>query len=245
MKIIVTKDYEEMSKRAADVIFAQVLMKEDSVLGLATGSSPEGLYKCLVKRYEKGRIDFSGVTTINLDEYQGLSHDNEQSYWYFMNKHFHSHVNVKPENIHVPDGSNMDAGKACREYDEIIERVGGIDLQLLGLGPDGHIGFNEPADSFAAGTHCVKLEESTIEANKRFFNSKDEVPRKAYTMGVGTIMKAKKVLMVVSGKGKAGIVKESFFGPVKPQVPASILQMHPDFTLVLDEDAAKEIKDLI
>ena len=120
MKIIVTKDYEEMSKRAADVIFAQVLMKEDSVLGLATGSSPEGLYKCLVKRYEKGRIDFSGVTTINLDEYQGLSHDNEQSYWYFMNKHFHSHVNVKPENIHVPDGSNMDARKACREYDEII-----------------------------------------------------------------------------------------------------------------------------
>ncbi len=245
MRIVVTKDYDEMSKRAADVIFAQVLMKPDSVLGLATGSSPEGLYKNLVKRYEKGRIDFAEVVTINLDEYQGLSRDNEQSYWYFMNKHFHSHVNVKPENIHVPDGSNMDAKEACHEYDEIIERAGGIDLQLLGLGPDGHIGFNEPADSFATGTHCIKLEESTIEANKRFFGSRDEVPRKAYTMGVGTIMKARKVLMVVSGKGKADIVKESFFGPVKPQVPASILQMHPDFTLILDEDAAAKIRDLI
>ena len=238
MKIIVTKDYEEMSKRAADVIFAQVLMKEDSVLGLATGSSPEGLYKCLVKRYEKGRIDFSGVTTINLDEYQGLSHDNEQSYWYFMNKHFHSHVNVKPENIHVPDGSNMDARKACREYDEIIEKAGGIDLQLLGIGRNGHIGFNEPAEDFPKFTHCVDLTESTIQANARFFDKPEDVPTQAYTMGIGTIMRAKRILLIASGKDKAAIVKEALFGPVRPQVPASILQLHPDVTVVLDEEAA-------
>lgn len=241
MRIIIARDYDEMSKRAADIIFAQVIMKPDCVLGLATGSSPIGIYKSLVERYKKGRVDFSKVTTINLDEYQGLTHENEQSYWYFMHKHFHDHVNVKPENVYVPDGANPDAVEACREYDKVIEEAGGIDLQLLGLGPDGHIGFNEPSDAFAVNTHCVKLEESTIEANKRFFKSKDEVPRKAYTIGIGAIMKAKKVVMVVSGKNKAAIVKQAFLGPVKPQVPASILQLHPDFNLVLDEAAASEL----
>lgn len=243
MKIIITKDYDEMSRRAADIIFAQVLMKPDSVLGLATGSSPIGIYENLVKRYNKGRIDFSEVTTINLDEYQGLHHDNEQSYWYFMHDHFFNHVNIRPENIHVPDGANMDADQACQEYDALIEEAGGIDLQLLGLGPDGHIGFNEPSDHFPVHTHCVKLEESTIEANKRFFESKDDVPRKAYTLGIGGIMQARKVLMVVNGSKKAGIVKDAFLGPVTPEIPASILQLHRDFTLVLDEDAAEKIKD--
>ena len=154
-----------------------------------------------------------------------------------MHENLLNKVNVKPENIYVPNGSNMDADAACKEYDEIIEKVGGIDLQLLGIGEDGHIGFNEPADNFELGTHCVDLTESTIEANKRFFNSADEVPRQAYTMGIRTIMQARKVLMVANGKNKAQIIKDAFFGPVTPQVPASILQMHPDFILIGDEEA--------
>ena len=245
MRLIIAKDYADVSRKAANIIAAQIQLKPDCVLGLATGSSPVGTYKELIAKYESGDLDFSQVKTVNLDEYVGLPKDHDQSYAYFMRTNLFDHVNIDQANCNIPNGMNPDAEAECARYDAVIDAFGGADLQLLGLGPNGHIGFNEPADSFAAGTHCVKLEESTIEANKRFFNSKDEVPRKAYTMGVGTIMKAKKVLMVVSGKGKAGIVKESFFGPVKPQVPASILQMHPDFTLVLDEDAAKEIKDLI
>ena len=241
MRIIKAKDYEEMSRKAAGVIAAQVIAKPDSVLGLATGGTPVGTYAKLVEWYNNGDLDFSDITTVNLDEYRGLPRTNEQSYWYFMHDNLFNHVNIKPERINLPNGENTDAEAACAEYNEILHSVGAIDLQLLGIGSDGHIGFNEPADHFPLETHCVDLEESTIEDNKRFFANKDEVPRQAYTMGIKTIMQAKKVLMVANGKNKAEIIKKAFFGPVTPEVPASILQMHPDFILVADEDALSEI----
>ena len=238
MKIIRAKDYKDMSRKAANIISAQVIMKPNAVLGLATGSSPVGTYAQLIDWYNKGDIDFSEVTTINLDEYRGLPREHDQSYWYFMHKNFFDSVNVQPDRIFVPDGSNPDAAEACREYDAIIQRAGGIDLQLLGIGHDGHIGFNEPGAAFELGTHCVDLTKETIEANKRFFNNDETlVPRQAYTMGIKTIMQARKVLMVASGADKAQIIKKAFFGPVTPEVPASILQMHPDFILVGDQDA--------
>ena len=237
MRLIRTKNYEEMSLRAADVIAAQVISKPDCVLGLATGGPPVGTYRGLVKLYEEGRVDFSGVTSVNLDEYRGLSPEDSHSYRYFMNDNLFRHVNIDPSKTHVPDGLEPDADKACRAYDAVIDSMHGIDLQLLGLGPDGHIGFNEPADHFPVGTHCVKLTESTIEANKRFFSSIDDVPREAYTMGIGSIFKARRVLLLISGEGKAKILKETLTGPVIPQVPASILQLHPDVTVIADEAA--------
>lgn len=238
MKIIKAKDYNDLSRKAANIISAQVIMKPTSVLGLATGGSPIGTYRQLIDWYRKGDIDFSEVTTINLDEYRGLDHTNPQSYWYFMQENFFKDVNVPAENIYVPDGSNPDSEAACSEYDGIIARAGGIDLQLLGIGTDGHIGFNEPGTAFELGTHCVDLTESTIEANKRFFEKKEDVPRQAYTMGIKSIMQARKVLLIANGKSKAEIVRRAFWGAVTPQVPASILQMHPDFILVVDEEAA-------
>lgn len=237
MQIIKTKDYDHMSRMAANIIAAQVIMKPDCVLGLATGSTPIGTYEELVRRYDKGELDFSAVTSINLDEYKGLSPENDQSYRYFMNTHLFSHVNIDPEKTYVPNGLEPDSGKACAAYNAVIRQAGGIDLQLLGLGHNGHIGFNEPADIFEKETHCVDLTQSTIDANSRFFASMDEVPKQAYTMGIGTIMQAKKVLVVVSGKSKAQIVKDAFFGPCTPQVPASILQLHSDVILVGDEEA--------
>ena len=237
MQIIVAKDYAEMSEFAAQIIEELVREKPGCVLGLATGSTPEGLYAELVKQHQENGLDFSRVATYNLDEYRGLSHDHPQSYHYFMNKNLFSHVNILPENTHVPDGSNPDAAAACEEYEDAIELSGGIDLQLLGLGHNGHIGFNEPSDHFAATTNCVDLTESTIQANSRLFDSIDEVPRQAYTMGIGTIMHARQVLMVVSGADKAEILRKVVLGPVTPEVPASILQFHPDVTLVVDEAA--------
>ena len=237
MRIIETKTYEDMSKQAANIIASVVTLKPDCMLGLATGSSPIGTYEELVKKYEAGELDFSEVTTVNLDEYKGLPKENKQSYYYFMHDNLFSHVNIDPANTHLPDGTEPDSQKACEEYNKVIASMGGVDLQLLGLGHDGHIGFNEPNGEFDKETHCVDLTEMTIEANKRFFNSIDEVPRQAYTMGIATIMRAKCVLMVVSGKDKAEILKKSFFGPITPQVPASILQLHPNFVLIADEDA--------
>lgn len=241
MRIIEAKDYQEMSRKAAEVIAAQVTMKPNCVLGLATGSSPIGTYDQLVEWYEKGDLDFSTVKTVNLDEYRGLTHDNDQSYYYFMHEHLFDRVNIDPANTNVPDGTEPDAEKECARYEELIKSYGGIDLQLLGLGHNGHIGFNEPADAFTVTTNCVDLTESTIEANKRFFASADDVPRQAYTMGIGTIMKAKKILVVVNGEGKADIVAKAFFGPVTPEVPASILQLHPDVTIVADKEALSKI----
>ncbi len=241
MKIIKAKDYDEMSRKAANLIAAQIYVKPNCVLGLATGSTPIGTYKELVAKYEVGDLDFSQVTTVNLDEYKGITKENDQSYYYFMNDNLFSHVNINKERTFLPDGTEPDSDKACNEYNEIIHSVGGQDLQLLGLGHNGHIGFNEPAADFPLETHCVDLTESTIKANQRFFASCDDVPKQAYTMGIKTIMQAKKVLVVVSGEDKADIVQKAFFGPVTPEVPASVLQLHPDCTVVADAAALSKV----
>ena len=241
MRVLKTADYNEMSRKAANIIAAQVITKPVCVLGLATGSSPIGTYKELIRMYENGDLDFSQVKSVNLDEYKGLPRENDQSYYYFMHKHLFDRVNIKLENTNVPDGTQEDAAKECARYEALIESMGGVDIQLLGLGHNGHIGFNEPAADFAVTTHCVDLTESTIEANKRFFESADDVPRQAYTMGIGTIMKAKKILLVVNGEEKADIVAKAFFGPVTPEVPASILQLHRDVTIVADKAALSKL----
>lgn len=239
MKLLRTRDYEDMSRKAANIISAQVILKPDCVLGLATGSTPIGAYKELVERYQKGDLDFSLVKSVNLDEYKGLPKDNDQSYYYFMYNNLFKHVNISLDNVNLPNGMEPDSAVECARYDKVIESMGGIDLQLLGLGHNGHIGFNEPADHFPTTTHCVDLTEMTIEANKRFFADISDVPRQAYTMGIKTIMSAKRVLMLVSGEGKAEILHKIVCGPITPQVPASILQLHPDVTIIADEAAMK------
>lgn len=241
MRIYRTKDSANMSREAANIISAQIIMKPDCVLGLATGSTPIGLYKQLIEWYQKGDLDFSEVRTVNLDEYKGISRENDQSYYYFMHQNLFDHVNIPEGNTHLPDGMALDPEKECDRYNNLIQSMGGVDLQLLGIGHNGHIGFNEPGDSFDKQVHCVNLTESTIEANKRFFASADEVPRQAYTMGIGNILQAKKILVVANGEGKAEIVKKAFFGPVTPQVPASILQLHQDVVLVADEAALSKV----
>ena len=238
MKIYVGKNYEEMSHLAANIIAAQVTLKPDSVLGLATGSSPVGMYKELIARYQAGDLDFSAVKSVNLDEYVGLEPTHDQSYRYFMQDNLFNHVNIDPANTNVPNGMAADPAAECDRYEEVIASMGGVDIQVLGMGHNGHIGFNEPSDVFELETHLVDLAQTTIDANARFFASADEVPRRALTMGIKTIMQAKMVLVVVSGKDKAEIVKKAFTGPVTPQVPASILQFHPDVTLIVDEAAA-------
>ena len=244
MKIYKAKDYKDMSRKAANIISAQVIMKPNCVLGLATGSTPIGTYDQLVEWYNKGDLDFSEVTTVNLDEYKGLPRTNDQSYYYFMHQHLFDRVNINPKQTNVPNGMEPDAEKEWGRYEGLIHSLGGVDLQLLGLGHNGHIGFNEPGEAFEKETHCVDLTESTIEANKRFFASAEDVPKQAYTMGIKTIMQAKKILVVVNGEAKADIVERAFFGPVTPEVPASILQMHNDVTLVGDEAALAKIVEL-
>lgn len=241
MKIYKAKDYNDMSRKAANIISAQVILKPNSVLGLATGSTPIGTYKQLIEWYNKGDLDFSEITSVNLDEYKGLTSDNDQSYYYFMHNNLFKHININPANTNIPDGTEPDSEKECVRYDSVIRSVGGVDLQLLGLGHNGHIGFNEPAESFAKGTHCVTLAQSTIDANARFFENESLVPKQAYTMGIQTIMQARKVLVVVSGEDKADIVAKAFFGPVTPEVPASILQFHNDVTLVADAAALSKV----
>ena len=241
MRIYKAKDYEEMSRKAAGIVSAQIIMKPECVLGLATGSTPVGLYKQLIEWYRNGDLDFSGVRTVNLDEYKGISRENDQSYYYFMHQNLFDHVNIPAGNTHLPDGMEPDSEKECRRYEELIQSMGSVDLQLLGIGHNGHIGFNEPADAFDKLVHCVNLTQSTIEANKRFFASAEEVPRQAYTMGIQTIMRSKKILIIANGEGKADIVRDAFFGPITPMVPASVLQLHNDVTLVADEAALSKI----
>lgn len=241
MRIYKAKDYEEMSRKAAGIVSAQIIMKPDCVLGLATGSTPVGLYKQLIEWYRNGDLDFSGVRTVNLDEYKGISRENDQSYYYFMHQNLFDHVDIPAGNTHLPDGMEPDSEKECRRYEELIRSMGSVDLQLLGIGHNGHIGFNEPADAFDKQVHCVNLTQSTIEANKRFFASAEEVPRQAYTMGIQTIMRSKKILIIANGEGKADIVRDAFFGPITPMVPASVLQLHNDVTLVADEAALSKI----
>ncbi|MDO5351093.1 MAG: glucosamine-6-phosphate deaminase [Lachnospiraceae bacterium] len=244
MRIYKAKDYNEMSRKAANVISAQVISKPDCVLGLATGSSPIGTYQQLVEWYKKGDLDFSEVRTANLDEYKGLTKDNDQSYYYFMYENLFKHVNIDMANTNIPDGTNPDSAAESARYDKVVADLGGVDLQLLGIGRNGHIGFNEPDDAFAKGTHCVDLQPSTIEANKRFFASADDVPKQAYTMGIGTIMSAKKILLVVSGTDKAQALYDSLRGPITPHVPGSILQLHKDVVVVADEAALSLFTDL-
>ena len=241
MQIYKATDYKDMSRKAANIISAQVIMKPNCVLGLATGSTPIGTYQQLIEWYKKGDLDFSDVTTVNLDEYKGLPRTNDQSYYYFMHQNLFDQVNINPENTHLPNGMEPNSEKECARYESLIHSLGGVDLQLLGLGHNGHIGFNEPGEAFEKETHCVDLQERTIEANKRFFASADDVPKQAYTMGIKTIMQAKKILVIVSGEDKADIVAKAFFGPVTPAVPSSILQMHNDVTLVGDEAALSKI----
>lgn len=241
MKIYRSTDYSDMSRKAANIISALVIIKPDCVLGLATGSSPIGTYKKLIEGYKNGDLDFSEVKSVNLDEYKGLTKENDQSYYYFMYHNLFKYININLNNTNVPDGTEPDSAKECSRYNKVIDDMGGVDLQLLGLGHNGHIGFNEPEDTFPKLTHCVDLQESTIEANKRFFANINDVPRQAYTMGIQTIMRAKKILMVVSGEDKAQILYDSLYGPITPHVPASILQLHNEVIIVADEAALSKI----
>ena len=243
MRIYCEKDYDAMSRRAAAIIAAQVIAKPDCVLGLATGSTPIGAYKQLVAWHKQGDLSFAEVRSVNLDEYCGLAPDHDQSYRYFMQDNLFNHVDIEGENTSVPSGQAADPEEECRQYEWKVAELGYADLQLLGLGRNGHIGFNEPCDHFPVTTHLVDLTESTIEANARFFASADDVPRQALTMGIGTIMKARKILVVASGADKADAVYKAFSGPVTPEVPASILQLHPDVTLVADESALAKLRE--
>ncbi len=237
MRIYITKNYNEMSRKAANIISAQIILKPNCVLGLATGSTPAGIYSQLVEWFEKGDLDFSEVVTVNLDEYRGLGAESEQSYVSYMRKNLFDRVNLRSENVHLPDGRITDSEEACRTYNKLLDEIGPQDLQLLGLGRNGHIGFNEPGSFFEKDVHCVELSESTVEANMRFFEAGKNVPSHAYTMGIRSILRAKKILVVASGENKAEAVRKVFFGPVTPEVPGSILQLHNDVTLVADEGA--------
>lgn len=236
MKLIKTANYEETSLQAAELVAEVLRQKPGAVLGLATGSSPEGMYRALIAKYQAGALDFSGVTTVNLDEYYGLAPDNCQSYRYFMNKNLFDHVNIRKDHTFVPDGLTKDPEAECAAYDRRIEDLGGIDLQVLGMGLNGHIGFNEPGESFPVGTHLVTLAPSTIEANARFFASSDEVPRQALSMGLKAIMSARQILLIVHGTAKEETLQKALYGPVTPQLPASILQLHPNVTVFFSKE---------
>lgn len=242
MRLIVTKNYEEMSKVAAKEMAEDIKRNPEIVLGLATGGTPVGMHKELIRMYNEGELDFSKVTSINLDEYVGLAGDHDQSYRYFMNTNLFDHINIDKNNTFVPNGLAENVEEECMAYDSRIQDMGGIDLQLLGLGANGHIGFNEPGEALSVGTHLTDLKESTIEANARFFDSIDDVPRKAITMGLGGIMKAKKIMVIASGEGKAEVVKAMMSGKITTEIPATMLQMHRDVILIVDEDAAKLLK---
>ena len=242
MRIYCEKDYNAMSRRAAAIIAAQIVSKPDCVLGLATGSSPVGTYQNLVAWNKQGDISFKEVRSVNLDEYYGLAPTHDQSYRYFMQANLFDHVDIDPANTNVPDGLAEDPAAEGVRYEALVASLGYADLQLLGMGRNGHIGFNEPCADFPLATHLVDLTESTIEANARFFASADDVPKQALTMGIGTIMKARKILVVVSGADKADAVAKAVQGPITPEVPASILQLHPDVTIVGDEAALSGLK---
>lgn len=238
MRVYQAKDYAELSRRAANIIASQIILKPDCVLGLATGSSPIGTYKELIEKCKRGELDFSQVTTVNLDEYKGLPVTHDQSYRYFMNDNLFHHVNIDMERTNVPNGMAQDIAAECARYDALVQSLGCADLQLLGMGHDGHIAFNEPCDHFPRGTHLVDLDPMTLEANARFFdNDPKKVPTQALTMGIGTIMSARKILMIVSGADKSEMLARALLGPITPQVPASALQLHPDVTVVADAAA--------
>ena len=241
MKIYCEKDYEAMSRRAANIMAAEIIRKPDCVLGLATGSTPVGAYKELIAMYKAGDVSFKEVRSVNLDEYKGLAPTHDQSYRYFMQDNLFNHVDIDPANTNVPNGLAEDAEAECVAYDKLVESLGYADLQLLGIGNNGHIGFNEPDSSFTKATHVVDLTESTISANARFFASANEVPRQALTMGIGCIMAARRVLLVANGAGKADALYNTVCGPITPECPASILQLHGDVVIVADEAALSKV----
>lgn len=241
MRIIVAANYDEMSKKAADIVASQIILKPESVVGLATGGTPVGFYSELIKIHKDGKFSFKEVKTFNLDEYYGLDKDNTQSYHYYMMKNLFNHIDINIENINIPSGTAKDIEVECKAYEAKIKNAGGIDIQVLGIGTNGHIGFNEPDVKFEAITHLVKLDEETIEANSRFFNSIEEVPKSAISMGIKTIMHAKKIVLLASGSEKAKVIESMMNGDITPDLPASILQLHPDVTLILDKDAASEL----
>ena len=241
MRIIAVQDYEELSKKAANIIAAQVILNPHSVLGLATGSTPVGTYQELIRQYKQGILDFSKVTTINLDEYESLSGKHSQSYRFFMNQNLFDHINIQKEHTFVPNGLAMDNQKECERYEALITQLGGSHLQLLGIGSNGHIGFNEPGESFIGPTHLVALSKQTRNSNSRFFNSLNEVPTHAITMGMRGIMFSSKILLLASGTNKAEALLHAIHGPITPQVPASLLQLHKDVTIIADKDALSEL----
>lgn len=240
MNILICNDYEEMSKKAANMIAAQLIVKPDSVLGLATGGTPTLMYRELVRLYKEGVVDFSKMTSFNLDEYYPIQKSSPRSYYDYMRINLFDHVNIRQGESHIPNGEASDPHKECKEYDEMINACGGIDLQLLGIGGNGHIGFNEPGEYFEMGTHLVNLNEETKEANARFFEEGEEVPTKALSMGIGNIMNAKKILLIANGTEKADAIYDMIHGKISPKLPASILQLHRDVTVILDKDAASK-----
>lgn len=243
MKVIVARDYNELSKRAANILASQIVLKPNSVMGLATGSTPIGTYNELVRIYEEGRISFEEVVSFNLDEYYGLDKSNKQSYYYFMNKHLFNYINIKEENIHIPNGIAKDIELECKNYETKIKQAGGIDIQLLGIGRNGHIGFNEPDVKFEALTHLVNLDEDTINVNSRFFASIDNVPKLAISMGIKTIMQSKKIILLASGSEKAKTIYNMIHEKITPELPASVLQLHQDVTVILDQGAAQLLNE--
>jgi len=241
IKVLITKNYDELSEKAAKIIADAIRNKPNLVLGLATGGTPVGCYRELVRMHKEEKLDFSRVVTFNLDEYIGLPPTHPQSYRYFMNENLFNHVNIRMENTHIPDGMTDDPQKTCEEFEKAIETAGGIDLQLLGIGANGHIAFNEPGSPFNSRTRVVEISEQTRKDNARFFQSIDEVPRQAISMGIGTIMEARKIVLLASGARKADAVAKSVKGPITEEVPASILQKHPNCTFILDEAAASKL----
>lgn len=239
MELIVTKDYKGMAREAARIIAQDILKKPNMVLGLATGSTPEKVYEKLIELYQKGLISFKDMVTFNLDEYLGLSKTHEQSYYYYMMDNLFHHIDIEKENINILDGKALNIEQECKEYEDRIRKAGGIDLQLLGIGRNGHIGFNEPSDEIEPNTRLVDLTEETIDVNSRFFDSIDEVPTKALTMGIKTIMNARKIILIANGEEKAQAVYDTVKGPIEPEKPGSILQLHCNATIIVDEEAAK------
>lgn len=243
MRLFIVKDYEEMSRQAARFVAKQVAAKPDSVLGLATGSTPLLMYRCLIDIYREEKLSFSRVTTFNLDEYVGLTKTDENSYYCYMHDHLFNFIDIRPDNIHIPNGMAANIEEECRKYDSRIQQCGGIDLQVLGIGQNGHIGFNEPDVKFEAGTHRVQLNQDTIEANSRFFGTVQEVPSHAISMGIKTIMQSGKILLLASGRTKAQAVYQALCGEITPNVPASVLQLHPDVTVIVESGAAVCLPD--
>ncbi len=242
MRVIVCENYEELSEQAAKIVSSQLIVKPNSILGLATGSTPVGLYQNLIEMNKKGEIDFSGVKTFNLDEYYPIKKSNDQSYDYFMKEQLFNHINIDKKNIDIPNGEAEDAKAECERYEKRLDEIGGVDLQILGIGQNGHIAFNEPDENLVAVTHLTGLTQSTIEANSRFFASADEVPKQALTMGMGSILKAKKIIILANGANKSAAVKELLDDNIKTSNPATMLKVHPDVTLICDKEAFKEVK---